>query len=289
VNALVTEIERLREQLYDARRCIVDLMPEHYGDMLESYYRCESRPDRHRWQYATADEIVDDVIEQRQQLANIADRAYYDDRAPCPLCGGESSSPYTRGFALPEGLRRHLTGWGQSQRCPVMEQTRGLAQDYWRSKFADQDQAEEDAKEAQLAERRKSETLYRTTPGGKSELIDAGYYGTVRTPDGLQWAEDRLRGLGFTIDCTDRVWSATWSDAEFTVYADPRLPGQISFRAYPTAGARRRARHIGRYHPFSLPDAWKHDLPGKFRARLPKTTEKSSNAATTSVKGADQP
>lgn len=40
-------------------------------------------------------------------------------RARCPLCGSGSSAPYEVGFALPDGLDRHLRGHGNSRRCVV--------------------------------------------------------------------------------------------------------------------------------------------------------------------------
>ncbi|MBV9327515.1 MAG: hypothetical protein JO352_27555 [Chloroflexi bacterium] len=266
-------IDRLRDELSKARHCILNLMPEAYQGMLRSYYHCETREDRMRWKNAVADEIVAEVeaIPQQQVPAR---GPWSQDRANCPLRGRGSSSEYTSGFTLPEGLRRHLAGWGDSQYCPVVEEITQLAHAYWHDTFAEADAAEDRAKAAALAARRASETLYRTAPGGDPELLDGPYsYRATRTPDGLQWAEERLRGLGFSIECSDRIWTATYQDGEHIVYADHRQPGQLAFYVYPlpaSTARRRKPRLLGQ---FTIFDTWKHDLPAKFQDRLAPATQ----------------
>lgn len=41
-------------------------------------------------------------------------------RATCPLCGGDSStSDDVKGFAVPDGIIRHLLGTYNARQCPV--------------------------------------------------------------------------------------------------------------------------------------------------------------------------
>jgi hypothetical protein len=41
-------------------------------------------------------------------------------RAACPLCGSWGYGIGAHGYSLPEGLRRHLEGYGRVQECEVM-------------------------------------------------------------------------------------------------------------------------------------------------------------------------
>lgn len=109
-------IRRLEEDLFMARRTIVELMPEQFQRVLDSF-RGDDRTAVWEWAEKAADQIVD--------LCDTAEQKYYDGyplgapRAPCPLCGGGSSTPYDKGFALPTGLFRHLMGSHNSRQCEV--------------------------------------------------------------------------------------------------------------------------------------------------------------------------
>jgi hypothetical protein len=131
-------IRRLKSDLYEARTTIIELMPEDIQRLLTSYYSCESRQQTYGWAESVADEIVEsaEVLPRQQGF-------YFSDRAYCPLCGHGSESPYESGFAVPEGLRRHLVGWGNTRQCRVMEAALYLAGDYWHDKFHAAEQAEE--------------------------------------------------------------------------------------------------------------------------------------------------
>lgn len=43
----------------------------------------------------------------------------YRPEAVCPLCGGIPQTIYSTGFAYPEGLRRHLEGYGNAKQCII--------------------------------------------------------------------------------------------------------------------------------------------------------------------------
>jgi hypothetical protein len=121
------EIRRLKDDLYQARRTIVCLMPEPVQEILDSYYRCTSRIELHQWE--------SNVIDQLVELAKPVPRhtTYDTERAYCPLCGGSAQSIYQsqQGFSLPVGLQRHLEGWGNTHQCDVTVAAFKLARD-WR-------------------------------------------------------------------------------------------------------------------------------------------------------------
>jgi hypothetical protein len=125
------EIRRLKDDLYQARRTIVCLMPEPVQEILDSYYRCTSRIELHQWE--------SNVIDQLVELAKPVPRhtAYDTERAYCPLCGGSAQSIYQsrQGFSLPIGLQRHLEGWGNTHQCDVTVAVFKVARDWAHDKF----------------------------------------------------------------------------------------------------------------------------------------------------------
>lgn len=60
---------------------------------------------------AWEDETIDALITAANKLAQ---------RTPCPLCGRSPQSE-PDGYLVPEGLARHLRGWGALGQCRVME------------------------------------------------------------------------------------------------------------------------------------------------------------------------
>jgi hypothetical protein len=116
---------RLEDELDQTCRTVLHLMPENVRELLESYSACESRDETHRWD--------DTVAEQITAFAKVLPRQgpYSSDRAYCPLCGEGSQSPYESGFTLPEGLRRHLVGYGNTHLCRVMRAALCLARQHW--------------------------------------------------------------------------------------------------------------------------------------------------------------
>lgn len=45
------------------------------------------------------------------------DRLMSEIRLKCPLCGSSSQTTYVEGYKYPEGLRRHLSGFGNMSQC----------------------------------------------------------------------------------------------------------------------------------------------------------------------------
>lgn len=110
------QIRRLKDALYLARRTIIDLMPEPLREPLEAAIWCDSKDDAYEWQ-AWAIERIIALAESRpsEEMYGTAGTP----RAYCPLCKRGAQSPYSQGFAMPTGLRRHLEGSHGSRRCEV--------------------------------------------------------------------------------------------------------------------------------------------------------------------------
>lgn len=259
------KIRRLEDGLYLARYTIVELMPDNVQEIMKGYYSCRSRQELYRWKH--------EVVEQIINLANILsaeEGSYSSDRAYCPLCGQGTSSPYERGFSVPEGLRRHLTGRGNSQQCMVMQAAMSLARDCWQSQYTDAVKAEEDKKREELAQRKKSEVLYRIAPDLEPELIDERlrFGGTPRSEGELDWVEARLTSLGFQITWDGNAKSYTHEHGDFVVYADPRQSGRVDFSVFPKDYKRSRGRLRLCWTSFYILDGWKKELREKYEVRV---------------------
>jgi hypothetical protein len=232
-------IKRLEHELYQVRQTIIHLMPENIRAILWGYRDCTDRAATHRWE----DEAADQLIELAHVLTS-EEGSYWWERAYCPLCRDGSTSPYQSGFAVPEGLRRHLVGWGNVRQCDVTAAVMALARAYWDDKFGAAERAEETEKQALVANRKKTETLYVIDPTGEPQLIDEGlgflaFGDTARSESELSWAEQRLSDLGFQTSHEGNVRCYTSERGDFVVYADPRVKGKITFSVFkkPSTGA----------------------------------------------------
>jgi hypothetical protein len=264
-------IDRLKNELDQARRTILLLMPQNVQPVLSSYFSCEARQQTYGWESDVADKII-----ALAQILPPAEGSFLSDRAYCPLCGDGSSSPYQRGFSIPEGLHRHLVGWGGNvHQCRVMEAAVSLARDYWHDKFHPAEEAEEAEKRDRLAQRKKRGTLYRTSPYLEPQLIDEaiGFGAAPRDESELAWAEQRLEALGFQITREGNVKCYTNDRESFVAYADPRTRGGIEITVFrkPVSGrGRGRRTRPAVLTSFRLMDTWRNDLRGKYESRLPK-------------------
>jgi hypothetical protein len=264
------KIARLECALYLARSRILELCPERFHDSLQSYRFCKTRAESHRWE----NEVTEKILDGAELLPEDRHSQIFGRRAYCPLCRRGSSSPYEKGFSYPEGLRRHLVGYGRTHACAVMEAVMELARDRWHDQFSAGEAEEEKLKAQKQAERRNSEPLYRLGPKDDPVLLDEGFlWRGVRQPDGpefsLRWAEERLASLGFQMNSDGMTRSYTKSvkhgDRELIVYADPRQVGHISFRVFDPAGPRRRQLRSPAA-AFEIRDSWKNRLDEKVAA-----------------------
>jgi len=232
---------------------------------MNAYYACRSRRELYRWKHEAVEQIIN--------LATILSEeegSYFSDRAYCPLCGEGSSAPYEKGFSVPEGLRRHPAGRGNIQKCSVTQAAMSLAHDYWQREYADAEKAEEAKKCEKLAQRKKSEVLYRTAPGLEPELIDErlSFDGTPRSKEELGWIEERLTNLGFHITCDANVKSYTNEHGDFVVYGDPRQKGQVDLSVCRKNHKRLRSRSRFCCTSFYMLDGWKKELREKHEVRV---------------------
>jgi hypothetical protein len=267
--ALEREVEHLRSELYGARRSILRLMPPDLEPIITSYYSCQTRDERYRWEI----DVVEQVIESAQ-IIQPGRISYFGERAACPLCKGESSSAYTAGFSVPEGLRRHLLGWGNVRQCLVMEAAVALARESWHERFETADRAEEKEVALRREERRRSEALYLLGPDETPRLVDEGAYFNCqpRSDAEIAWAERRLTDIGFSLQAESNKKAFIYQRGEVVVYADPRFKNRIDFKAFKLStlsstgrAPRTKTRLLGSFY---LQDGWKNDLRGKLEARL---------------------
>jgi hypothetical protein len=266
------DLDRLRSDLFEARQTIIAMMPVELSRVLSSYHECGTLKERHRWLDDAAEKII-----ALAELLPIAFSTYYPEkRANCPLCGCQSSSTYSGGFSVPEGLRRHLVGYGKVAACRVMRAARGMADDYFWERF-DREQDEKQKEEtAQKERRKKAETIYKTGPSCRGQLRDDVDYGRKpRSDDEMGWAENRLASLGFEVKTAGRLRAYTRKHGDHIVYADPRTQGVITFCVW-RCHAHRTRNGIPTFEwprSFQLQDTWKHHLLEKFDAKLVATVK----------------
>jgi hypothetical protein len=266
------EIAHLKEQLEEARWSIIGLSRT-YIDGWTNYIRCNSRKEAYEWRANTVQEIID--LAEEVTGENVWGQKIYYGRAICPLCGDRPHDKH--GYTIPEGLKRHLEGFGNMQQCSVMGNLFNMARECWNKKFIKKEH-EDLIKEREVKEQRlKSETLIQIAPGYPPELFDDSWdYGSRSDQkqhlDRLIWAENRLNELGFSIQVLNNVKSFTKEYDEFVVFADPRRGGLINFSAFKkplpkkiTKGIYSSTKYIGN---FNFLDGWKHDLISKFEKRV---------------------
>jgi hypothetical protein len=239
-------------------------MPIEISNLLSGYYSCKTRADATRWEH----DVVQAIIE-KADLLNNQTSSFGGPRAYCPLCRCGSQGPFDEGFAVPEGLRRHLFGWGNSHRCRVTEAAFALARDHWKTTVDEAERQQHIADAEEVLRRKKIEILFRVDPYKDPELIEEGCHfdDKPRTEEELQWAEDRLRHLGFEVLMDERVKTYTKEYDAWVVYADPRFQKKISFCVHRKPESKRR-RPSSPCDSFFLMDSWKNDLHEKFEYRF---------------------
>lgn len=115
---LQKKVRRLEDDLWLARMAIVDLMPQTAHQLLTTYHGLNTQRELQHWAQRTAEQIVE-LCNMPKPAAVIDGYVAGSRRAVCPLCGGGTSGPYEKGFAIPEGLLRHLLGTYNAHRCSV--------------------------------------------------------------------------------------------------------------------------------------------------------------------------
>jgi hypothetical protein len=260
-------IKKLESELYMTRLKLLSIVPEKFHEIFRSYCSCETRESTYHWYDDAAERIIDLSVPLSPEHGS-----YWRPRAYCPLCGDGSQSPYDEGFALPEGLRRHLTGWGNSRQCVVTEAAFEIARTHFHEKFSAAEQAERTQHHIKHAERLQTESLLRIGPTQEPELMNEGsFLMPPRDLSEMAAAEARLLQLGFVKSEDGRVVQYYLDTDSHGVYADPRRKTEIQFNVYKKPFPKKiRRDRINRAKYFTLKDSWKNDLKGKFEARLSK-------------------
>ena len=124
----------------------------------------------------------------------------------------------------------------------------------------------------ELDHRHKTEPVFVIGPGIEGGLL-GGFAGSCRSQEGLAWAEERLKGVGFTkCEVGNRV-SYRRGMGGYHLYADPRPDTRINIYVYPgeKEGVKRKRRPSSPF-PFlvDMPNTWKHDLEEKLASRIRK-------------------
>lgn len=279
-NNVDKKIEELNWELYSARWTILNvaIARTNCWDLYE-FTRCSSSKEARDWKKNIRENLID--LAKPIMLKNFKDELMTFSRAFCPLCGNGNDNDRIGGYSLPEGLSRHLEGYGNTHQCSVMEQILKLANKEWKKEFLNKER-EEDLKRwanenAVKEQRLKSETLILIAPGFRPELFDDLYeLGSNENQkehlERLVWTENRLEDLGFSIQVLNNVKSFTKEYDEFVIFADPRRKGLIGFDVYKKPlpkkiinGKHASTKFIGE---FDIRDAWKHDLISKFEKRV---------------------
>jgi len=250
--SLKSELELLRYQLV---RLAIRSLPQETDLYNALICRCETKAQFYQWQHDAIAAVIGIAAPDAQG------------RAHCPLCkeGRQSWGSYDDvGYAVPDGLKRHLLGEGKSAQCSILKVVFDLAQDRMRPKFDEEERREHEANNA----RRRTERLYQIDPSSPAKLIDDLHsLRGARNPEQLKWAETRLRMLGFESDLSGNVMTYRLPHAEFIILADPRELGTIEVRIYPCTPTGKPSR-LAAWTRFPLPDPWKNDLPVKFKKLL---------------------
>ena len=105
----------LDAELAMSRHAIVDLMD--VRGLLDGYVGLEDHKDLLAWREKALDRVFE-AADPRPALQ--MGEFGHGQRALCPLCRGSANGPgNVRGFAFPEGLRRHLLGESTRHQCEV--------------------------------------------------------------------------------------------------------------------------------------------------------------------------
>jgi len=122
------DITYLREELARTRYTVIQLMPSRVREVLETSFDCRSTADLSKWQRDAADSLLE--LAEPWPSRGI-EGGSLSPRARCPLCsGGSDSAAGADGFAIPEGLLRHLLGSHNANPCPVFEVATALCREH---------------------------------------------------------------------------------------------------------------------------------------------------------------
>ena len=118
----------------------------------------------------------------------------------------------------------------------------------------------------------KTEPVFVIGPGIEGGLLE-GFAGSSCSQEGLEWAEERLKGVGFTKREEGNQVSYRREMVGYHLYADPRPDTRIHIYVYPREkeGLKRKRRPSSPFPVLvDLPNTWKHDLEEKLASKIRK-------------------
>lgn len=124
----------------------------------------------------------------------------------------------------------------------------------------------------ELDQRNETEPVFVIGPGNEGGLLE-GFAGSYRSRDRLEWAEERLKGVGFTKREEGNRVSYRRELVGYHLYADPRPETRIDIYVYPREKeGMKRTRRPSSPFPIlvDLPNTWKHDLEEKLASKIRK-------------------
>lgn len=129
---LISKLRDLQRQVNDAYVAsvvVIDLLEGQYPALIQAFQQ-EVKEREHFWRWRN--DFIHAVIERAALIAKQHSQ-FDNERAVCPLCGGTPLTAYVGhyGFALPEGLHRHLDSYG-NRGCRVMEVLAMVNRRQWR-------------------------------------------------------------------------------------------------------------------------------------------------------------
>lgn len=117
-----------QEELRTLREGLIGFAPDWAQRILLSFHDCRTRHELGAWRKVVAAEIIDAAM--KAHTKKLGGEPLGAVRATCPLCGGGSANAYETGFAVPEGLSRHLLGTQIANQCVVFFAADGMAKEF---------------------------------------------------------------------------------------------------------------------------------------------------------------
>ena len=123
-------VEELCDEIHYIRSTFLHILPFSLDDNdLGNYYNIKSSLELSSWEHKFIDKVVDEVDTSQwdKKMKSNEFKRNLNSRGECPLC---HSKPYGAwndweaaeyGYTIPEGLRRHLTGYGKMNQCVVVK------------------------------------------------------------------------------------------------------------------------------------------------------------------------
>ncbi|KVO72433.1 hypothetical protein WJ79_19440 [Burkholderia ubonensis] len=122
LDRLESENRRLRDELFLVRDSLIHLMDPQ--ELLRGYLGIDDDAELDSWRRTALAAVMGSA--QVRPGAEMGDPRW--PRALCPLCRqGAQGTHDVRGYAVPEGLRRHLLGGLNSRQCAVFAAAEAIA------------------------------------------------------------------------------------------------------------------------------------------------------------------